>query len=72
MNYIAKNIDVDKILEALSKQREYAREQHIKNVEKEEARYNQEIADIICFENMFKCSNYEKTEKDGVGNVTDN
>ena len=65
MNYIAKNIDVDKILEALSKQREYAREEHIKNVEKEEARYNQEIADIICFENMFKCSNYEKDEEGG-------
>lgn len=66
MNYKAKNIDVDKILDALSKQREYAREEHIKNVEKEEARYNQEIADIICFEMMFKCSNYEKDEKGGV------
>lgn len=65
MNYIAKNIDVDKILEALSKQREYAREEHIRNVEKEEARYKQEIADIICFENMFKCSNYEKDEGGG-------
>lgn len=66
MNYKAKDVDVDKILDALSKQREYAREEHIKNVEKEEARYNQEIADIICFENMFKCSNYEKDEKGGV------
>lgn len=62
MNYKAKNIDVDKILEALQKQREYALEEHIKNVEKEEVRYKQELADIICFEQMFKCSNYEIDE----------
>lgn len=63
MNYKAKNIDVDKMLEALQKQRKYALEEHIKNVEKEEVRYKQEIADIICFEQMFKCSNYEKDEE---------
>ena len=66
MNYKAKNIDVDKMLEALQRQREYALAEHIKNVEKEEVRYKQELADIICFEQMFKCSNYEKDEDDGV------
>ncbi len=59
MHYIAKDIDTEKILAALEKEREYALYEHRKNIAVEEARYNQRIADIIAFEGMFKCSNYE-------------
>ena len=69
MNYKAKNIDVDKMLKALHEQRKEALIRHSHNIEIENARYKQELADIEEFEAMFRCSNYEKTEKGGVDNV---
>lgn len=58
--YTASNISTEKMLEALSRMRERAHEDHARNAAIEQARYEQELKDIERFREMFYCSNFEK------------
>jgi hypothetical protein len=59
--YIAQNIDTQKILDELRFMREEAEITHMTNVRMEDKRYEQQIADLKSFEELFFCPDYEKT-----------
>ena len=60
--YIAQNIDTQKILDELRFMREEAEITHMTNVRMEDKRYEQQIADLKAFEELFFCPDYEKSD----------
>jgi hypothetical protein len=61
-HYIAQNIDTQKILDELRFMRQEAEINHMTNVRMEDKRYEQQIADLESFEELFFCSDHEKND----------
>ena len=68
--YKAKNVDVDKFLEALNVKEKDASYNHMLKTKIEDARYNQERETLNQVMDMFYCCNYEKEEDESDITIT--